>query len=68
MGSGSMGISAIESGYDFIGTEINTEYFKIAKARIEKAYYSNNIEINNDIINLSEYRAREENQLRFFKG
>lgn len=42
-------------------------YFEIAKSRVEKAYYSKNIEIKNDIIDLSEYRPSGESQLRFFK-
>lgn len=37
MGSGSMGISAIETGYDYIGYELDPEYFQIAKSRIENA-------------------------------
>jgi DNA modification methylase len=66
MGSGSMGISAVETGFNYIGIELDTEYFNIAKTRVEKAYYSNNIEIKNDIINLSDYRPSGESQLRFF--
>lgn len=34
MGSGSMGISAVETGFDYIGYELDPEYFKIAEARI----------------------------------
>ena len=37
MGSGSMGISAVETGFDYIGYELDPEYFQIAKARIENA-------------------------------
>jgi DNA modification methylase len=37
MGSGSMGISAVETSFDYIGYELDTEYFKIAEARIENA-------------------------------
>jgi DNA modification methylase len=37
MGSGSMGISAVETGFDYIGYELNPEYVEIAKARIK--YY-----------------------------
>jgi site-specific DNA-methyltransferase (adenine-specific) len=37
MGSGSMGISALETGFDFIGYELDQEYFKIAEARIANA-------------------------------
>jgi site-specific DNA-methyltransferase (adenine-specific) len=35
MGSGSMGISAVETGFDYIGYELDPDYFKIAEARIE---------------------------------
>lgn len=37
MGSGSMGISAVETSFDYIGYELDTEYFKIAEARIANA-------------------------------
>ena len=37
MGSGSMGISAVETGFDYIGYELAPDYFKIAEARIENA-------------------------------
>ena len=67
MGSGTTGIACMNLKRNFIGTELDTEYFEIAKSRVEKAYYSKNVEIKNDIIDLSEYRPRGENQLRFFK-
>ena len=67
MGSGTTGIACMNLKRNFIGCELDTEYFEIAKSRVEKAYYSKNVEIKNDIINLSEYRPRGENQLRFFK-
>ena len=35
MGSGSTGIACVNTNRDFIGIEINKEYFKIAKERIE---------------------------------
>ncbi len=35
MGSGSTGIAALLEGFNFIGFEIEDEYFEIAKARIE---------------------------------
>jgi len=41
MGSGSMGISAVECGYDYIGYELDPEYFKIATTRIENAKIKN---------------------------
>jgi DNA modification methylase len=37
MGSGSMGISAVETGFHYIGFELDQEYFKIAEARIDNA-------------------------------
>ncbi len=37
MGSGTTGVSAIQSGRDFIGCEIDDKYFKIANERIKKA-------------------------------
>lgn len=67
MGSGTTGIACNNLKRKFIGCEIDLEYFNIAKSLVEKAYYSNNIEINNDTINLSDCRPREESQLRFFK-
>lgn len=36
MGSGSTGVAAIEKERKFIGIEVNSNYFKIAKKRIEK--------------------------------
>lgn len=36
MGSGSTGVAAIAKKRKFIGIEINSNYFKIAKKRIEK--------------------------------
>jgi hypothetical protein len=37
MGSGSMGISAVETGFDYIGFELDQDYFQIAKTRIQTA-------------------------------
>jgi site-specific DNA-methyltransferase (adenine-specific) len=37
MGSGSMGISAVETGFDYIGFELDQDYFEIAKTRIQTA-------------------------------
>lgn len=34
MGSGTTALACIELGYDFIGCEIDTEYYEVAKARI----------------------------------
>ena len=36
MGSGSTGIACLNTNRDFIGIEMNEEYFKIAKSRIEE--------------------------------
>jgi len=35
MGSGSTGVACVENGFDFIGIDMTTEYFKIAQARIQ---------------------------------
>jgi len=67
MGSGTTGIATNNLKRKFIGIELDTEYFNIAKKRVEKAYYQKNIEINNDIINLSDYKPSGESQMRFFK-
>lgn len=37
MGSGSTGVAAINTGRNFIGIELDPDYFKIAKDRIQKA-------------------------------
>ena len=37
MGSGTTGIACVELGYDFIGVEIDADYFEIAKTRIRSA-------------------------------
>lgn len=37
MGSGTTGVAAIKSGRNFTGIEIDAEYFRIAKDRIEDA-------------------------------
>lgn len=36
MGSGSTGVACINTNRNFIGIELNENYFKIAKERIEK--------------------------------
>ena len=36
MGSGTTGVACKNLGRDFIGIELNPEYFRIAKERIEK--------------------------------
>lgn len=35
MGSGSTGVAAVKEGFGFIGVELNEDYFRIAKTRIE---------------------------------
>ena len=37
MGSGTTGVACKNLGRDFIGIELNAEYFRIAEERIEKA-------------------------------
>jgi len=37
MGSGSFGVSAISAGRNFVGIELDEEYFEIAKTRIDRA-------------------------------
>jgi DNA modification methylase len=37
MGSGSVGVAAVQAGRDFIGCEIDQGYFEVAKRRIEAA-------------------------------
>ena len=36
MGSGTTGVACKELGYEFIGCEIDNEYFDIAKERLEE--------------------------------
>ena len=38
MGSGSTGVAALLEGFDFIGMELEKDYYEIAKKRIEKVY------------------------------
>lgn len=37
MGSGSTGVACVNTGRSFIGMELNTEYFNVARKRIEEA-------------------------------
>ena len=41
MGSGSTGLAAIEDGYDFIGIELEKDYFNIASTRINNCLKNN---------------------------
>jgi DNA modification methylase len=38
MGSGSTGVAAKKEKFNFVGIELNEEYFKIAEARINNSY------------------------------
>ncbi|MEL0564826.1 site-specific DNA-methyltransferase, partial [Lactobacillus jensenii] len=40
MGSGSTGVAAINTNRDFIGIELDNNYFEIAERRINEAYKS----------------------------
>lgn len=44
MGSGTTGVACEELGYNFIGVEIDTEYFNIAKERLENISVEKNHE------------------------
>jgi site-specific DNA-methyltransferase (adenine-specific) len=35
MGSGSTGKAAVKEGFSFVGCELDEDYYKIAKARIQ---------------------------------
>jgi len=37
MGSGTTGVASIMEGREFIGIEINTEYFQVAESRLKEA-------------------------------
>lgn len=37
MGSGTTGVACRELGYDFVGIEIDDDYFKIAEGRMKDA-------------------------------
>jgi site-specific DNA-methyltransferase (adenine-specific) len=41
MGSGTTGVACINTNRNFIGIELNNEYYEIAKNRIEKAVFDN---------------------------
>jgi DNA modification methylase len=43
MGSGTTGVAAIQLGRNFIGCEIDPDYFEIAKKRIEQAEMQPNL-------------------------
>ena len=41
MGSGSTGVACVNTNRDFIGIELDQEYYKIAKERIDEKLYNN---------------------------
>ena len=43
MGSGTTGIAAVQGGHQFLGIEMNPEYFEIAQHRIEWAKEQANV-------------------------
>lgn len=43
MGSGSTGVACVNTNRDFIGIELNEEYFKVAEKRIEQAQLTKDI-------------------------
>lgn len=47
MGSGTTGVAAAQTNRKFIGIEMNSEIFNVAKRRIEEAYASNHEKRNN---------------------
>lgn len=49
MGSGTTGVACVNTNRNFIGMELDENYFNIAKERIEKAKGMNNIERNKNI-------------------
>lgn len=46
MGSGSTGVACVNTGRNFIGMELDPEYFKIAEERIKKA--EREVNLNNE--------------------
>lgn len=46
MGSGSTGVACVNTNRDFIGIELDTEYFNLAKTRIEEVIYESTKETN----------------------
>ena len=41
MGSGSTGVACVNTNRNFIGIELDQEYYKIAKERIDEKLYNN---------------------------
>lgn len=48
MGSGSTGVACVNTNRDFIGFELNEQYFEIAKERINKAVEKKAVRTEND--------------------
>ena len=48
MGSGSTGVACVDTNRDFIGFELNEQYFEIAKERINKAVEKKAVRTEND--------------------
>lgn len=49
MGSGSTGRGAVMEGFNFVGIEIDKEYFELAKARIDAAMHKRQMRLFDDI-------------------
>ena len=47
MGSGSTGVACYNTGRDFIGIELDEEYFKVASDRIKKAMGQSKLDVFN---------------------
>ena len=47
MGSGSTGVSCIRNNRNFIGIELNKEYYEIAEQRIQKVLNEKSVEFYN---------------------
>ena len=45
MGSGSTGVACVNTNRDFIGIELDQEYYKIAKERIDENYITTLAEV-----------------------
>jgi len=55
LGSGSIGIACNKLGFEFIGIELDKDYFEIAKARIEYHQKKLEIEKNNQLSKMEDY-------------
>ena len=67
MGSGSTGKAAVRGGFDFIGIEMEEEYFRIANARIQYEFDLTGYEIDKEYYdNAIERIERHKRQLNLF--